>query len=427
MVRLVLPIAAWLLSSAIVSGQTVGPVEEQRIDLVLASGARCELRLVLQRDHVAHAARIADAARESLDLYSEWFAPYPLDHLTIVDLPWQAPAPEPSQPGEVWIRARWLQPERSLTLESQVARGIARQWWGESVRMPARFLADGLAEYAQSRVVERIFDRRHQRMSYSLQELRLFDGFVPWAIRALRLDRQTSGIGRPLLRRNPLVDANSGSPEAVRAAQTAKAAAAFATLERYIGWPALQRGLSAAARSFAGRTMSPEQFYATVGAAADRDLSWFFEQAFGRPALFDFAVTDLSSVPGEGADCATAACYRTTVVVSRLGEGLFTGTSLLPVGDFEAGRAIEVKLTFGDGSEVVEHWDGRRPSKTLVYHGPAPAVAAVVDPANKLLLDVNRLNNFRTLASPDPVAVLPWSARWTIWLQDLVLSYAFLF
>ena len=207
----------------------------------------------------------------------------------------------------------------------------------------------------------------------------------------------------------------------------AKAAAAFTTLERYIGWPALHRGLSAAARNFAGREMPPDQFYATVGAAADRDLSWFFEQAFGRPALFDFAVTDLSSAPGEAADCGPSACYRTTIIVSRLGEGLFTGTSLLPVGEFEAGRAIEVELTFADGYEVVEHWDGRLPSKTLVYHGPAPAVSAVVDPANKLLLDVNRLNNFRTLSPPDTAAVLPWSARWTIWLQDLVLSYAFLF
>ena len=407
-------------------GSMGGSILERRLSIELASGARCELRLLLQPDHVQHAGRIADAAREALDQYGAWFVRYPYDHLTIVDRPWQSPAVDAAAPGVVNIRARWLQPERSLTLEAQVTRGVARQWWGTLIGVPDRFLADGLVEYAQSRTLERIFDRRHQRINYSLHETRLFGGLLPWAIRAARLDRQTSGINRSAFRRDPAVDLHDPSSSA-RGAQAAKAAAALTTLERYLGWPALQRGLSAAARRYAGQTMTTEAFAEILGDAADRDLSWFFDQAFGGTTTYDFAVAGLSSIAQPNETCGTGPCYQTTVVLQRRGDALFTGTSLPPVGGFEAGRALEIEVRFADGQRSEEHWDGRAAEKTLVYHGPAPAISARIDPARTLLLDVNRLNNSRTLVPPPIAATLPWSVRWITRLQDLLLSYAFFF
>ncbi len=399
---------------------------ERQFPLTLTSGATCELRVWLQPDHAAHADRIADAAREALDQYSAWFTPYPYDRLTIVDVPWQSPEVAAGTAGVVLIRARWLQPERSLTLEAQVARGIARQWWGTLVTMPDRYLADGLAEYAHSRTLERIFDRRHQRINYSLLETRWFGGLVPWAIRAARLDRQTTGINRPVFRRNPAIDLSDRSA-AARPAQMAKSAAAITTLERYLGWPALQRGLSAAARRYAGQSMTAAMFFEILGDAADRELSWFVDQAFGQSSTYDYAIADLTSVADATGTCGAGPCYRTTVVLKRLGEAVFAGTSLPPVGPFESGRALEIEVRFADGQRSEDHWDGRAAEKTLVYHGPAPATAARIDPAGILLLDVNRLNNSRTLAPASPAASLSWSVRWTTWLQDLLLSSAVFF
>ncbi len=190
-VRALIVLAVLLPASSAARAQTV----ERQVRIELASGAACDVRMLLQPDHVSQADRIADAATEALNQYSEWLSPFPGDRLTIADVRWDAPEPA-AAPGVVVVRARWLQPERSLTLEAQVARGIARQWWGGLVHVDDRFLADGLAEYLQGRTVERIFDRRHQRTNYSLTELRVFGGLVPWAIRALRLDRETTGIGR---------------------------------------------------------------------------------------------------------------------------------------------------------------------------------------------------------------------------------------
>ena len=413
-VRALLVLAALLPVSSAVGAQTV----ERQARIALASGATCDLTIQLQPDHVSQAARIEDAATEALNQYSEWLSPFPGNRLTIVDVRWDAPEPA-AQPGVVVVRARWLQPERALTLEAQVARGIARQWWGGLVHVEDRFLADGLAEYLQGRTVERIFDRRHQRTNYSLAELRVFGGLVPWAIRALRLDRETTGIGRAVYRRQPDIDLRDPADSA-RPAQMAKTAAALTTLERYLGWPVLQRGLQGAVRRYAGGSMSTRDFASTLGDAADRDLSWFFDEAFGKRTTYDYAVDELSSVEEAGA-------YRTTVVVARHGDALFTGTSQTPVGAFESGRALEIHVDFADGQTSVEHWDGRAPTKTLVFHGPAPATAARINPGRILLLDLHAINNSRTRVPAPAVASLPWSVRWTTWLQDALLSSAFFF
>ena len=243
----------------------------QRHALTLSNNSKIDLTLVLQDEHVDHADRIVDAARESLEQYGAWLAPLTVDRLTIATRRWGS-APGAPQPEVIAIDARWLQPERSMTLEAEVARGIARHWWSR-LAIADRPLADGLVEYAQSRVVERIYDRRHQRLAYSTYETRLFGGLVPWAIRALRVERQTAGIGRSHYRRNPTVDPRDGS-ESARLAQAGKVATALVTLERYLGWPVLQRGLRAAIDRFGGRAMSTDEFISTLGDAADRDLSW---------------------------------------------------------------------------------------------------------------------------------------------------------
>jgi hypothetical protein len=390
-----------------------------------SQAATIEITLQLHPDHRQHEARIRDAANEAITQYVEWFGAAPFDRMTIETAP-PLGRLDGDTLGRGSLHVHWLQSDRSLLMEGEIARIIARQWWGIAIAMPDQSLADGIAEYAQSRVVERIYDRRHQRLVYSTYEARYFGGMVPWAIRALRLDRRTSGIGRAEYRRHADVDVRGTAAE-LRPARAAKIASALLTLERYIGWPSLQRGLSLAVERYRGRTMSADDFARTISDAADRDLSWFFDPLFKTTTRWDYAVASITTEQRAGTSCGNGACVRSTVVIQRLGDAVFTGTAHPPAGEFESGRALEIEVEFADGQKAQERWDGRASSKTLIFDGPAAVTRAAIDPREVLALDLYRQNNTRSVAIGDTTPPVSWSVRWTIWLQDLLLTQALLF
>jgi hypothetical protein len=122
-------------------------------------------------------------------------------------------------------------------------------------------------------------------------------------------------------------------------------------------------------------------------------------------------VQQLTSAPvspkpeGEG-----GARFRTTVVARRFGDATFP---------------VDVVTTFADGSKKTERWDGVERRAMYVYDTKARARSVEVDPNRILLLDVNFTNNSRTLQPRAPEASLKWSLKWMAWLQDLLLTYAF--
>jgi hypothetical protein len=102
--------------------------------------------------------------------------------------------------------------------------------------------------------------------------------------------------------------------------------------------------------------------------------------------------------------------FRTTVVVRRLGAGQFP---------------VDILVTFADGSEAREQWDGRSRWEQFNFDRPQKAVSAQIDPQRVLLLDVNYTNNSKTLKPLNEAAATKWSLRWMVWLQDLFMTWSF--
>jgi hypothetical protein len=279
-------------------------------------------------------------------------------------------------------------------LEADIARGISRQWWSGVVTVDDAALADELVEYSQGLTVERLFADRNSRPGYSFLEASYFGGLLPWTYRGALLDRVAATRGR------------SG--------------ARLLTLERYLGWPALQRGLAAVIEQGRTHPISRDRFFQIVGDTVGQDLGWFSASAFERRDAVDYAIEYVTSVAG---DCGGRRCFRTRVTASRHGVP-FTGSSREPMGEYDSGRAIRLMVAFADGTTIVETWDGRSETKKLMYESSAPAVLAQVDPDRVLVLDARQTNNSRRVHGTAAVAANRWSAHWMSWLEDLLLSYA---
>lgn len=63
----------------------------------------------------------------------------------------------------------------------------------------------------------------------------------------------------------------------------------------------------------------------------------------------------------------------------------------------EISLPVEVLITFESGKEVTEVWDGKDNATEFNYTGSDKVISAVVDPKQKLLMDINFMNNSYTV------------------------------
>ncbi len=387
-----------------------------------------KILVVLSAGREPYRGRVTTAAQEAASRYAEWLGPLP-SPITITDRPWRGAIAD--APGTVIVEPPWWSEPASMDVESQVAYGLAREWWRSLVSQPeTRLIADSIAWYLQSRVVERLFDLGFFVPGHSAAGVRFFGGTVPWAFRLLPLSRWTAGLGRE----DFLSSQGSGGtwPQAARRLPpqfdrlAPRGALAFGTLERYLGWPALQGSLRVLAERSSSTPMTRREVEQTISDAAGQDLSWFFAPAFDSAKAFDYAVEALSTEP-ISTPCTSPPCYQTRATVVRRGNAAFTGTSRQPLGPYEAGDAMELRVTFADGRHVSTRWNGRDASRTFEYQSAATAVGVRLDPDRVLLLDYDYLDDARVVEAATNVAIGKWIASWLVWLQDATLSYGFLF
>jgi hypothetical protein len=326
---------------------------------------------------------------------------YPYADLTVLDLPWNSAYAGLAYPAFVTIATRWLEPMRATDLESTIADVLARHFWRHAVGIDTTehaSMSDGFAVYTAARLSEATVERQLDSTSGNgfLVE-RFFGGFVPYVNRSIRFNHA-----------------------AEHASQGAKRTAlALGTLEGYLGWPTVEMVVGEFATRFRFAHPSPADFFQTATSVSGRDLRWFFDDAFQDGLVFDYGVQEVTpQAPSAGA------AHRTAVVVRRYGEGIFSGTSRPRVGGYESGRAIELEVSFGDGSVRREHWDGRDRWKAFVYESTSPVERAQIDPDGTLLLDTARTNNSWTRASRASAAATRWTAPWLTWLEDLLLNSA---
>jgi hypothetical protein len=363
-----------------------------------------QMRLLMQPEHQGQEDRYFAATEATLKRFGEWFGPYPYGQLTIVDPAYQSQADGMEYPMLFTGRARWLPARTRQTPEMTVAHETGHQWWYGIVatnEFEHAWMDEGINTYATARVMEEAFpDNRW--------ELRYFGGLVPWSFPELpftRLDNdRTAGY-----RDNPEADAPATAtfrywPSTASIVSYNKTALWLHTLERHLGWPVMQRILSTFYERWKFKHPQPADFFQTANEVSGQDLTWFFDQVYRGSNTFDYGIQDLVN---ERRDDGT---YRTIVIARRYGEATFP---------------VDIVTTFADGHQITEKWNGLDRRMIYVYDRAARVAHTQIDPQRVLLLDTAYTNNSRALESRGSEASLGWAARWMVWLQDLMVTYAF--
>jgi hypothetical protein len=382
-----------------------------------------DMRLLLQPEHEGQAGRHFAAARAALRYYGQWYGAYPYGHITIVDPAWQSAAGGMEYPTLITAGTEWLAPEGSGSPEGVTVHEAGHQFWYGLVannEFEHAWIDEGLTTFSTARVLT---EQPHPEYV----TLRLFGGFVPWVLRDIPLDRT---------HHDRLAGYRSAAESDIQATPSwryypatgghisyGKTAVWLHTLERLIGWPRLQRGMSLFFTRHVFTHPTPEDYMRALSEGAGQDLTWFFDQVYRGSNTVDYGIQRFSSAAASvsgwidrdgkrayvDGERERPARHVTQLVVRRYGE------VIMPV---------DILVSFADGQQVRDRWDGRDRWKAWRWERPARAVAAQVDPERVLLLDVNSTNNSWTLRPEAGRAARKWTSAWFVWLQDALLTWA---
>ncbi len=365
---------------------------------------KVEMRLLLQPEHDGQAQRHFDATAACLKYYGEWYGPYPYGHITIVDPAYQSSSGGMEYPTLFTAGSRWIAPRAVTQPEGVTVHEAGHQFWYGIVgnnEFEHAWMDEGLNTFSTARTIAQAFTPNYRAQRY-------FGGFIPWVFYDIPVRRETDGNRLSGYRDVAEADAQSMPthrywPGSASAITYNKTALWLNTLERYLGWPTLQKAMATYFDRWKFRHPKPADFFEVVTEVSGQPLEWFFAEAHYSSNVFDYGVQEFTSEKiGDK--------YRTVVVARRFGEALFP---------------VDVVTTFRNGDAVKEQWDGRDRRRIFVYERRQEAVSVRVDPDRVLLLDVNYTNNSRTLEPRTDAATLKWSLKWMVWLQDLMLTYGF--
>ena len=397
---------------------------EKRQQFDMPGRAPVQMRLLIQPEHEHLADRHFAGAAAALKYYGEWYGAYPYPTLTIVDPVFQSDSGGMEYPTIFTAGTRWLSPRYSNDPEYVVLHEAGHQFWYGLVannEVEFAWLDEGINEYTDSRVQDIAL-----QPNFLVQ--RFFGDFIPWQYRDIPLKRATDTNYMSTYRRNPDRDSLSVPtaslwPGTHQNMSYHKAALMLHTLERTYTWEVMQRVLSVFFSRWKFGHPRPEDFFAVLDEVTGKDHTWFIEQVYRSSNTFDYSVDQLRSEPiaargvmesPEGLkfqETTVEGQFRTTVVVRRLEAGQFP---------------VDVLVTFSNGEQAREKWDGRGRWGVFTFDRPFKAVSAQIDPERVLLLDTNYTNNSRSAEPESEQAATKWTLRWMVWLQDLFMTYSFL-
>jgi hypothetical protein len=389
---------AALLAATVGCTATPSPLVERHDEFIFDSLPPVHVRVLVAPELLDRVDRYLAAAEAALRRFGEWYGPYPHEALTLVDPGWRDIA---QIPGTVVLRTRRFSFERTGVVESAVVDAVSRRFW--QLRHPmtnadhAAFI-EGLSAFSTARALAELLPES------SFEEHRYFSGFVPYAVPS-----------------HPLANDNVRAARRFAGSSAHRTMLAWATLERYIGWGALQATLWEFAQRRRTNRASPAEFVEILRNSTTHDLDWFVNEVLGSAKVFDYAVKSFESKPA-----VAGARYETAVVIQRVGKDVFAGSDRSREGPYQSGRGIELRVAFESGDEIREYWDGRDVEARYVYESTTPAVTATIDPEGILQLDANPGNNHRRLGSA-PRSLPLAAARWGQWLQHALLTYSFFF
>lgn len=353
-----------------------------------------ELSYFYRPVHQERAERILDYAVLALEHYGSIFGKYQYTHFTTVDAKVGRGGGAMEYPTLITVPSSSRIPPEKVRLEALlVFHETAHQWWYGMVasnEFEEAWLDEAFAEYSERRALEAMFGGKGNVID--LGGIRLS------ALELARLEYLLDPQSDPVVKNSwEFRDYLS-----YRSKVYAKGSLVLESLRTHLGPERMDQLTREYFRRYKFRHPKTADFLQLVNEFTGEDLTFWFEQLLFGTGICDYEVTSIESVPIEGEEEMTR--YKTTVELRRLGQ------VMVPV---------EVAIELESGERINQIWDGKERWHRIEVQTDSEIKWAIIDPQDKMALEVNRNNNSLTAKTSDTV-MLKLGSQCLFWLENLV-------
>jgi hypothetical protein len=353
--------------------------------------------MLMQPEHASQIERHFRALSAGLKYFGLWYGKYPYPTITLVDPPYGADgAGGMEYPTLIAAGTRWRVSPRKHDPEMVIVHEFGHQYWYGMVannEFEEAWLDEGFNTYSTSKVLDK---------AYGPQYLLSFGGLLSgpgtgWD--AINRAEYLAGAKKDSLLRNAWEYYDGTSYEIN---SYARSGITLRTLENLLGEETMARIMRTYFQRWRFRHPCTRDFIQVASEVSGRDLSRFFDQFVYGSNVLDYKVGEVESKEvGE-----KNKQFESVVKIQREGE------AVLPV---------EIRVRFTDGHVEERQWDGEYRWVKYTFTRPAEVESVEVDPARKILLDVNFANNsYQRDVAAKPL--LKWWRNLLFWTQNLLLA-----
>jgi len=345
-----------------------------------------EIILLVHRSHLNLKERYLSSLKNGLEFYSRNYGAYPYETITLVDPPIKASGAGGMEYPTLFTTMGFsFLPEGIYLPEMVTIHEFGHGYWYGIVasnEFEEPWLDEGINSYSEAKAMAKYYGEEGSMINWA--GIKLSD---------ILLQRfQVAAVSKldPILKKS--WEFYSGGSYGVNSYQ--KASITLLTLENYLG----EEVMAEVTRTYYDRWKfkhpKTQDFFDVAEEVSGEDLGWFFSQFFKSPDTLDYAVGTLSSreikppigifngelKTEENGDSRDNKVYENEVTIVRKGELYFPQ---------------EILITFEDGQEIRETWDGKNRWVRYTYTKPQKLKSVQIDPDNRIILDIDHLNNYK--------------------------------
>jgi hypothetical protein len=383
-----------------------------------------DIKIYLQPEHEQLASRHTESVKAALEYFDEHLGPYPYSTISVVDPPFRGLGSSGMEyPTFITAGSLWGLPDELRVTEMVTIHEFGHNYFMGILatnEFEEAWMDEGMNTYFESRIMDHVYgegtsfvgfkkfhfgDKENHRLSYTrLAYPKIAESTRPsWKF-------EHGGYGSMSYN---------------------KPATMFTTLERLVGEKTNEEIWKTYFEKWKFKHPSGRDFINVVnevvtknhGTRFGENMNWFFDQVLYGSEVCDYKLLRIRNkelTPPKGIDDTGGnkliykkteyenIIYKSSVVIHRLGE------VVMPQ---------EVLIHFEDGEEITETWDGKSRTKEFSYEKPEKIIRAIIDPENKIMLDINLQNNSRAV-KPQKTVFTKYMIKFLFFMQNLFQNFA---